>query len=205
MLTADSKRQICNLTSNFYNNLNRCKPQKMYSLRRLIQQSFIRNHVRDSLAYSTKPKHVVRRKTHKYKSDPGINQRKRLLGNATVDEIEDVELDDLESDFMNVHISHKDFQREMEARKEQEKYFIVRQKYFKEKLPNFLTMNDKLQIKHLHRTNPEQWTVEKLAESFPALPHIISVSSIIEAFTYTVYILFAISTFWQLTNLNFDS
>lgn len=147
----------------------------MYTLQRLVSNSLIKNCVINSLHYSTKPKRIVYRKKRTY-ADPGINQRKQLLGNTPIDELEDIDLDELESDFMSVHKTHKEYEQELEARKEQERYFMIKQKYFKEKLPNFLTMNDKLQIKYLHNSDPEQWTVEKLAESFPALPHIISVS-----------------------------
>lgn len=37
--------------------------------------------------------------------------------------------------------------------------------------PSFLTFAEKEQIKHLHKSNPYEWTVEKLSESFPGLPH----------------------------------
>lgn len=48
---------------------------------------------------------------------------------------------------------------------------IVATKYFKKnKDPNFLTSVEKDQILKLHRSNPEEWTVEMLSQSFPALP-----------------------------------
>ncbi|CAG9818329.1 unnamed protein product [Phaedon cochleariae] len=84
-----------------------------------------------------------------------------------------MDLDDLETDFMNVQQSHKDHMREMEVKQEKLKYMIVKQKYFKEKYPNFLTWQDKEQIRYLHHKDPQDWTVDKLAESFPALPNII--------------------------------
>lgn len=39
-----------------------------------------------------------------------------------------------------------------------------------------ITYIEKCQIKHLHKEDPEYWTVDKLAESFPASPAIIKVS-----------------------------
>jgi hypothetical protein len=38
-----------------------------------------------------------------------------------------------------------------------------------------LTWSEKQQIIHLHQQNPEQWSPEVLAESFPASPAIIKV------------------------------
>lgn len=50
---------------------------------------------------------------------------------------------------------------------------IVVQKYFKEKEPRFLTYAEKELIRKLHQSNPDEWTVEKLSNSFPALPEVI--------------------------------
>ncbi|XP_059061585.1 uncharacterized protein LOC131854479 isoform X2 [Achroia grisella] len=44
---------------------------------------------------------------------------------------------------------------------------IVKEKYFKENMPNLLTWSEKEQIRHLANTQPEEWTPERLAESFP--------------------------------------
>lgn len=64
---------------------------------------------------------------------------------------------------------HQSFFREMRIQKERLKQQIVK-KYFKEKEPRFLTFAEKKLIQKLHRHNPDEWTVEKLSESFPALP-----------------------------------
>lgn len=68
---------------------------------------------------------------------------------------------------------HQSFFREMQSRKERLKQQIVIQKYFKEKEPRFLTFAEKELICKLHKSNPDEWTVEKLSESFPALPETI--------------------------------
>lgn len=107
------------------------------------------------------------------KLDPGINLRKKVL--ELNEELNDIEFDDLESDFMNVHKTHKDHVLEAEANFEKEKFHIVRQKYFKDKQLNFLTWHDKEQIKYLNSSDPEEWTIEKLSEGFPALPGVIKV------------------------------
>lgn len=44
---------------------------------------------------------------------------------------------------------------------------IVKEKYFKENMPNLLTWSEKEQIRHLASTEPDEWTPEKIAESFP--------------------------------------
>lgn len=108
------------------------------------------------------------------KTDPGINLRKKALNlNEDIDEFE---FDDLETDFMNVHKTHKDHVMQIKAGLEKEKLHIVKQKYFKEKQLNFLTWHDKEQIKYLYSTDPEEWTIEKLSEGFPALPEVVKVS-----------------------------
>lgn len=46
---------------------------------------------------------------------------------------------------------------------------MVKRKYFKSPLlPNFLTWAEKEQIRFLHRSDPGDWTSDKLAHSFPA-------------------------------------
>ncbi|RZC36973.1 uncharacterized protein BDFB_009855, partial [Asbolus verrucosus] len=109
----------------------------------------------------------------KLTKDPGIGARKQLVSLISDQEAETIDFDDLESDFMGVHKSHKEHLREMELLKEKEKYHLVKQKYFKEKFPNFLTWHDKEQIRYLYRTDPEEWTIERLSEGFPALPETI--------------------------------
>lgn len=57
--------------------------------------------------------------------------------------------------------------------KEHLKQQIVNQKYFTENEPRFLTFAERQLIRKLYKFNPEEWTVEKLNESFPALPETI--------------------------------
>lgn len=104
--------------------------------------------------------------------DPGIRRRAAIIQQNLES---DDNLEELEADFFDLSKSHKQHEREVEASRELHKYHIVKQKYFKEKLPNFLTWADKQQIQYLHSSNPEEWTVERLSEGFPALPDIISV------------------------------
>lgn len=61
----------------------------------------------------------------------------------------------------------------MRSKKERLKQQIVIQKYFKEKEPRFLTFVEKEMIHKLHNHNPQEWTTEKLSESFPAMPETI--------------------------------
>ncbi|KAK5649487.1 hypothetical protein RI129_000516 [Pyrocoelia pectoralis] len=106
--------------------------------------------------------------------DPGIYHRKKLIENDD----ESIDLSDydydLESDFMNIGSSYKDHLQDINKEKENVKKCIIKQKYFKEDNVNFLTWNDKEQIRYLHSMDPEEWTIEKLSEGFPALPHIVA-------------------------------
>lgn len=79
-----------------------------------------------------------------------------------------------DADFNHLHISHDQHENELELKKEQLKYYVVKNKYFKEKkLPNFLTWAEKEQIRQLHKQDPKEWTPERLAESFPAIEEVI--------------------------------
>lgn len=126
------------------------------------------------LLLNTTVQHQVKKFRH-VKLDPGIRKRQNALLEPG-EPVEEIDFDEYETDFMDVHKSHKEHVEEMKAQHEQLKYHITKQKYFKEKYPNFLTWHDKEQIKYLHSSDPEEWTIEKLSEGFPALPEVISVS-----------------------------
>lgn len=81
---------------------------------------------------------------------------------------------DLETDLLNVHKSHKQYELERQQQADKIRRFMVKSKYFRDaKLPNLLTYAEKEQIRLLHNRDPEQWSVQILAESFPANTEII--------------------------------
>lgn len=107
--------------------------------------------------------------------NPGVQGRLSLLQETepdiNLDDINEFEdMDDLESDLMQVDKSHKQYEREIGLGKEKLKMQITARKYLKEVQPNFLTFAEKEQIRFLHEKDPVEWTLEKLSESFPALP-----------------------------------
>ncbi|XP_032681389.1 uncharacterized protein LOC116848910 isoform X2 [Odontomachus brunneus] len=61
----------------------------------------------------------------------------------------------------------------MALNKKRLKRQIVAKKYFKENDPRFITYEEKEKIRMLHESEPEQWPIERLSESFPALPEAI--------------------------------
>lgn len=61
----------------------------------------------------------------------------------------------------------------MAMNKEYLKRQIVAKKYYKENNPRFITFEEKEKIRMLHESEPEQWPIERLSESFPALPETI--------------------------------
>ncbi|KAK9297334.1 hypothetical protein QLX08_008909 [Tetragonisca angustula] len=92
------------------------------------------------------------------------------------DNVEEFDQDDVgvyDTDLGDIMDSYADHNRKTEKDRELLKRRIVRSKYFKEMEPNFLTYVEKNHIKKLHREDPEEWTPERLSESFPALPHTI--------------------------------
>lgn len=84
----------------------------------------------------------------------------------SADELED--FDDLESNFLDVHKSHKDVEQELRGHRDKLGSWIVKNKYFRSSHLNLLTYAEKEQIRHLHDSDREEWTEEKLVASFPA-------------------------------------
>ncbi|CAD6991784.1 uncharacterized protein LOC101455137 [Ceratitis capitata] len=109
------------------------------------------------------------------RSNPGIGHQ--ITSMETVDErlTQDPEgFGDLESDFMTAHETHREHESETAQNRERIRKLMVKHKYFREtKLPNLLTYAEKEQIRTLHARDPEEWTAERLAESFPATTEII--------------------------------
>lgn len=54
---------------------------------------------------------------------------------------------------------------------------VVKEKYFKEHMPNLLTWSEKEQIRLLNSENPEEWTPDRIAESFPVTVPVVKVKS----------------------------
>ncbi|XP_055903039.1 uncharacterized protein LOC129939161 [Eupeodes corollae] len=122
-------------------------------------------------SFYTVPTKYVRRK-----ANPGIGIQTQVFRREGIyDRNENLEddFDDLETDFMQVNKTHKQHEREMLEHKDQIRSWVVKNKYFKQKQPNFLTYTEKEQIKLLHSRDSQEWTVERLVESFPATPEII--------------------------------
>ncbi|XP_015603532.1 uncharacterized protein LOC107271719 [Cephus cinctus] len=120
-------------------------------------------------AYGVKKRHRL---------NPGVHTRLSAITQSDEQEqlefLEDPEnLDDLETDFMQVNKSHKEHERELKRNKERLKLNITARKYINEKQPSFLTTGEKQQIRILHEQDPVEWTPEKLSDSFPALPETI--------------------------------
>lgn len=79
---------------------------------------------------------------------------------------------DFDVNFFEVGKSYRQHEEEMKLRKEQEKSYTVRHKYFKSsKTPNMLTWAEKEHIRNLRKE--EEWSVERLVESFPATQDVI--------------------------------
>ncbi|XP_014253186.1 uncharacterized protein LOC106668721 isoform X2 [Cimex lectularius] len=104
---------------------------------------------------------------------PGIQKRLDLIREDTPDlsrlKIDEKVFDDLEADLNNSealadhHISDLNrIRKKIEFNQIERKYFGVNKK------PNMLTWSEKEQIRHLNHIDPEIWTPEKLADSFPA-------------------------------------
>lgn len=120
----------------------------------------------------------VSRRTYTRNVNVGIEGKLKLSRNSGLkvdaEELDHDDLDEFEAEFTNADQFYDIYEREQHSSKEMCKNHIVANKYFKEtKDPNFLTSIEKHKIRELHKNNPEEWTVERLSESFPALPETI--------------------------------
>ncbi|KAJ2949519.1 hypothetical protein O0L34_g15440 [Tuta absoluta] len=103
-------------------------------------------------------------------ANPGLQQRINAFRKEGMNiEDEDAEefVETSESEFYNVGEAYNAHLNENIAGKLEKRHHIIKEKYFKENMPNLLTWSEKEQIRHLAQTQPDEWTPEKIAESFP--------------------------------------
>ncbi|CAO1442662.1 unnamed protein product [Diamesa serratosioi] len=105
--------------------------------------------------------------------NPGLERRLRVFSDDVVKNDSEF-LEDMESDFMDVHKVHKQFEGEEKKYNKKIQMWITKNKYFKEKNINFLTWSEKEQIRHLYQLDPYEWNFERLTDSFPADSHAIT-------------------------------
>ncbi|CAK9815102.1 hypothetical protein ANTPLA_LOCUS8523 [Anthophora plagiata] len=106
-------------------------------------------------------------------------RRKKKISKYSKDfetDFEELDQDDVgiyESDFTECTELQKEKERSRKTDHERLKRLIVKSRFFNEVEPSFLTHVEKDQIRKLHQSNPDEWTPQKLSESFPALPETI--------------------------------
>ncbi|XP_041980771.1 neugrin [Aricia agestis] len=108
--------------------------------------------------------------------DPGIRNRLQAFKKEKIPlDNEDVEeyIEESESDFFNVGAAFNEHINETLIGKHELRNRIVKDKYFKENMPNLLTWSEKEQIRHLATTEPDEWTPQKIAESFPVTEQVV--------------------------------
>lgn len=76
-------------------------------------------------------------------------------------------------DLMEITTDYINDRRDRERTREQLKRRIVKAKVFKESAPRFLTLAEIEEMKKLHASDPQEWSPERLSESFPALPDVV--------------------------------
>lgn len=110
------------------------------------------------------------------RNNPGLNNQIEAFqedGIAVTEDNAEQFVNESESDFYNVDGSYSEHIEETLMGKHEMRHHIVKEKYFKENLPNLLTWSEKEQIRHLASTQPDEWTPEKIAESFPVTAPIV--------------------------------
>lgn len=102
----------------------------------------------------------------------GMRIQQAVMGD--VDELEQDPEMTYDADFNKLDQTYNEHKNEMELKKEQLKYYVIKSRYFKSKQqPNFLTWAEKEQIRFLNKDDPDAWTPERLSESFPAVKDVI--------------------------------
>ncbi|XP_028158179.1 uncharacterized protein LOC114351240 [Ostrinia furnacalis] len=103
-------------------------------------------------------------------ANPGLSRRIKAFkedGLKIEDDDPEEFIERSDSDFKNVGEAYNEHMNETLIGKYELRHQIVKDKYFKENMPNLLTWSEKEQIRHLANTEPDEWTPERLAESFP--------------------------------------
>ncbi|KAM3965540.1 uncharacterized protein ACR2FA_000387 [Aphomia sociella] len=102
--------------------------------------------------------------------NPGLDNRIQAFKEEGVQIIDDdVEefVEQSESNFYKVGEAYNEHVNETLIGKYELRHQIIKEKYFKENMPNLLTWSEKEQIRYLATTHSEEWTPERIAESFP--------------------------------------
>ncbi|XP_059352323.1 neugrin-like [Daphnia carinata] len=108
------------------------------------------------------------------KRDPGIRRQAKMLEEFSDPNIvlREEELDG-EVDVVKFDKVYDKYQQDKHDLKELNKLRIVKQKYFKDTPEEkTLTWSDKEHIRFLHNSDPQQWTIEMIAEHFRIEPHV---------------------------------
>ncbi|XP_072937849.1 uncharacterized protein [Epargyreus clarus] len=102
--------------------------------------------------------------------NPGLDKRLQAFKEEGL-KVEDNDAEEFieqsDSSFYNVGRAYGEHLNETLIGKHELRHHIIKEKYFKEYTPNLLTWSEKEQIRHLASTHPDEWTPEKIAESFP--------------------------------------
>uniref|UniRef100_A0A1B6M254 Uncharacterized protein n=1 Tax=Graphocephala atropunctata TaxID=36148 RepID=A0A1B6M254_9HEMI len=112
------------------------------------------------------------------RDNPGVYRRIKVISEDEPDiegaKIDNESIDQLEQDFMEAGNIYEEVASEINQISKRQKYKITERKHFKPpKEPSMLTWSEKEQIRHLHLSDPEKWTPEALARSFPVSPAIV--------------------------------
>lgn len=129
------------------------------------------------ISTTSRNSHVVNRALHrrgerKWRDRAGIRRQSAVLNDVEAFQ-EDPEIT-YDADFNELAKSYEEHEHEMALKKEQLKYYVVKNRYFKsEQQPNFLTWAEKEQIRYLNKQDRDEWTPERLSQSFPAVEEVI--------------------------------
>ncbi|BES88352.1 Neugrin [Nesidiocoris tenuis] len=113
-----------------------------------------------------------------YRANAGVGRRLKLIkeGNPELKgvKLEDKSFDDLDVDAFDAKLLKEEYEKEYDRTRKRIEFKRIERQYFERKQKtNFLLWSEKEQIRQLHQSDPDQWSFQRLAESFPATPAVI--------------------------------
>ncbi|EDV93536.1 neugrin [Drosophila grimshawi] len=107
------------------------------------------------------------------RANPGLGYQLQQLQQPSVEDASE-DYADMEADFMSAHRTHQQHEAQQQQQRDRVRQFMIKHKYFRNaKLPNLLLYAEKEQMRLLHERDADEWSVERLAESFPATADIV--------------------------------
>jgi len=111
---------------------------------------------------------LYKKEMNRFVRDVGVSRQMNKLGIDKTEDIMHPESINAETNFEEMLEQTSNLQKQIDQDPDRIKRILIMKKLFPApKQPNLLTNAEKETIRHLHQKDPHEWTLERLAESFP--------------------------------------